>query len=37
MSADEVAIRALIERWIAATRDGDVDAVLSENAMASGS
>ncbi len=29
MSADELAIRALIARWIEATRDGDVDAVLA--------
>ena len=29
MSDDEQAIRALIARWIAATRAGDVDAVLS--------
>jgi uncharacterized protein (TIGR02246 family) len=29
MSDDEQAIRALIARWIAATREGDVDAVLS--------
>ncbi|SHH23537.1 SgcJ/EcaC family oxidoreductase [Massilia sp. CF038] len=29
MSADEVAIRQLIERWLQATRDGDVDAVLA--------
>ena len=28
MSADEQAIRQLIERWISATREGDVDAVL---------
>jgi uncharacterized protein (TIGR02246 family) len=28
MSADEQAIRHLIERWISATREGDVDAVL---------
>ncbi len=28
MNTDEEAIRQLIERWIAATRDGDVDAVL---------
>jgi uncharacterized protein (TIGR02246 family) len=29
MSDDEQAIRALIARWIAATREGDIDAVLS--------
>jgi uncharacterized protein (TIGR02246 family) len=29
MSTDEQAIRALIARWLQATRDGDVDAVLS--------
>ena len=29
MSADEQAIRQLIERWISATREGDVDAVLA--------
>lgn len=29
MSADELAIRALIARWIEATREGDVDAVLA--------
>jgi uncharacterized protein (TIGR02246 family) len=29
MSDDEQAIRALIARWISATREGDVDAVLS--------
>ena len=29
MSADEMAIRQLIERWLQATRDGDVDAVLA--------
>jgi uncharacterized protein (TIGR02246 family) len=28
MSGDEQAIRQLIERWISATRSGDVDAVL---------
>ncbi|MES2317375.1 MAG: SgcJ/EcaC family oxidoreductase [Pseudomonadota bacterium] len=28
MSDDEQAIRALISRWLAATRDGDVDSVL---------
>lgn len=28
MSADEQAIRQLVERWIGATREGDVDAVL---------
>ena len=28
MSDDEQAIRQLIERWISATREGDVDAVL---------
>jgi uncharacterized protein (TIGR02246 family) len=28
MSADEQAIRALIAHWLAATREGDVDAVL---------
>jgi uncharacterized protein (TIGR02246 family) len=28
MSGDEHAIRQLIERWLMATRDGDVDAVL---------
>jgi uncharacterized protein (TIGR02246 family) len=28
MSADEQAIRQLVERWISATREGDVDAVL---------
>ena len=28
MSADEQAIRHLIERWISATREGDVEAVL---------
>lgn len=28
MNGDEQAIRALIQRWIEATRDGDVDAVL---------
>lgn len=29
MNADEQAIRALIKRWIDATREGDVDAVLA--------
>lgn len=29
MSADEHAIRDLIARWLQATRDGDVDAVLA--------
>lgn len=29
MSADELAIRALIAHWIEATREGDVDAVLA--------
>lgn len=28
MNPDEAAIRRLIETWLAATRDGDVDAVL---------
>ena len=28
MNADEQAIRQLVERWISATREGDVDAVL---------
>ena len=28
MNADELAIHQLVERWIAATRAGDVDAVL---------
>lgn len=28
MSADERAIRQLVERWISATREGDVDTVL---------
>lgn len=28
MSSDEQAIRQLIERWISATREGDVDTVL---------
>ena len=28
MSSDEQAIRALIEHWLRATRDGDVEAVL---------
>lgn len=28
MSADEQQIRQLIERWLSATRDGDVDTVL---------
>ena len=28
MSADEQAIRQLVERWIGATREGDVNAVL---------
>ena len=28
MSGDEQAIRQLIERWLSATRDGDVDTVL---------
>jgi uncharacterized protein (TIGR02246 family) len=28
VSADEQAIRQLVERWIGATREGDVDAVL---------
>jgi uncharacterized protein (TIGR02246 family) len=28
MNADELAIGKLIERWISATREGDVDAVL---------
>lgn len=28
MSTDEQAIRQLVERWIGATREGDVDAVL---------
>jgi uncharacterized protein (TIGR02246 family) len=29
MSADEQAIRKLVERWLRATREGDVDAVLA--------
>jgi uncharacterized protein (TIGR02246 family) len=29
MSTDEQAIRQLIERWMSATRDGDVDSVLA--------
>lgn len=29
MNSDELAIRALVERWLEATRNGDVDAVLS--------
>ena len=28
MSTDEQAIRQLVERWIGATREGDIDAVL---------
>ena len=29
MSADELAIRQLVERWLSATREGDVNAVLA--------
>ena len=37
MNTDEEAVRRLIETWIAATRDGDVDACVARATSAGGS